>query len=128
MKRAESITPRSGELLLIVGTVKGVFIFKTDRTRRQFQIAGPYFKGQAVFSTAYLADSRTTRILVGHMSMHWGALVSWSDDFGASWHEPEDGNVKFPAGSGLTLNAVWALEPAQGLAPSEVARILPGLC
>ena len=112
MKHANSIAPQNGDLLVIVGTVKGVFIFRSDRNRREFQIAGPYFKGQAVFSTAYLPDKRAPRILVGHMSMHWGALVSWSDDFGASWHEPEDGNVKFPPGSGLTLSAVWALERA----------------
>src|SRR5271156_2414036 len=112
MKRVESITQQSGDLLLIVGTVKGVFILSSDRDRRQFDVAGPYFKGQAVFSTAYIPDQRSPRILVGNMSMHWGAVVSWSDDFGESWHEPADGNVKFPAGSGLTLNAVGALEPA----------------
>ena len=110
MQHASSITPHSGDLLLIVGTVKGAFIFSCDRNRREFKIAGPYFKGQSVFSTAFFQDK--PRILLGHMSMHWGALVSWSDDFGASWHEPEDGNIKFPAGSGLTLNAVWALERA----------------
>ena len=102
--------------IVIVGTVKGAFIFKSDRDRRNFRIAGPYFKGQAVLSSAYLLDKRSPRILVGHMGMHWGALVSWTDDFGASWHEPEDGNVKFPVGSGLTLNAVWALEPRRSSA------------
>ena len=120
MERAESINPHGGDLILIVGTVKGGFIFKGNRARQRFDIAGPYFKGQAVFSTAYLPDQRAPRILVGHTSMHWGALVSWSDDFGASWHEPEDGNVKFPAGSGLTLNAVWALEPAPLIGPDVV--------
>ena len=112
MERAESIAPQSGDLILIVGTVKGVFIFRADRNRRQFRIAGPYFKGQAIFSAAYIPDKNAPRILVGNWSAHWGALVSWSDDFGASWHEPADGNVKFPVGSGLSLNAVWALEPA----------------
>ena len=57
------ITPQSGDLLVIVGTVKGVFIFSSDRNRRKFHIAGPYFKGQAVFSTAYLPDERAPRIL-----------------------------------------------------------------
>src|SRR5208282_2005916 len=112
MERAESINPQSGDVILLVGTVKGVFIFTSDCNRGQFRIAGPYFKGQAVFSTAYLRDHGSPRILVGHMSMHWGALVSRSDDFGASWDEPADGNVKFPAGSGLSMNAIWALEPA----------------
>ena len=53
MQHANSITPNCGDLIVIVGTVKGVFILKSDRERRQFEIAGPYFKGQAVFSTAY---------------------------------------------------------------------------
>ena len=112
MERADQITPQSGDLLMIVGTVKGAFIFHSDRVRSQFRIAGPYFKGQAIFSAAYLADKKAPRILVGNKSEHWGSLVSWSDDFGASWTEPADGNVKFPAGSGLSLNAIWALEAA----------------
>ena len=48
MEHANSITPHSGDLLLIVGTVKGAFIFSCDRNRREFKIAGPYFKGQSV--------------------------------------------------------------------------------
>ncbi len=119
MATATTLSPRTGDILLLVGTVKGAFIFRSDRDRRQFHIAGPYFKGQAVYSAAYLPDKKAPRILVGNKSEHWGATVSWSDDFGASWHEPADGNVKFPAGSGLSLNAVWALEPAP-LIGSEV--------
>src|SRR5580704_8248875 len=92
-----SISPNSGDLILMVGTVKGAFIFRTDRNRREFQIAGPYFKGQEVFSTAYLPGGKSPRMLMGVKSQHWGSTVSWSDDFGASWTEPAEGNVKFPA-------------------------------
>ena len=109
---AERITPSSGDVILMVGTVKGAFIFHSDRNRDKFHIAGPYFKGQAVFSGEYLPDKKAPRILMGNKSEHWGAMVSRSDDFGATWHEPADGNVKFPASSGLSLNAVWALEAA----------------
>jgi hypothetical protein len=105
-------SPNAGDILLIVGTVKGAFIFRCDHGRRQFQIAGPCLKGQAVYSAAYLPDQRIPRILIGNKSEHWGSVVSWSDDFGESWHEPDEGNVKFPIGSGLSLNAVWALEGA----------------
>jgi hypothetical protein len=112
MEHLEAITPHSGDILVIVGTVKGAFIFVGDRNRDRWRIAGPYFKGQSIFSTAYLPGKKSPRILVGNFSMHWGAVVSWSDDFGATWTEPADGNVKFPAGSGLSLNAVWALESA----------------
>src|SRR5579859_7582827 len=112
VENTERITPHAGDVILIVGTVKGAFIFHGDRDRRQFRIAGPYFKGQAIFSTAYLPAKNGPRILVSNKSEHWGAVVSWSDDFGARWHEPADGNLKFPAASGLSLNSVWALEAA----------------
>ncbi|HJU28451.1 MAG TPA: hypothetical protein VJ718_04735, partial [Candidatus Binataceae bacterium] len=117
---ADRINPRSGDVILIVGTVKGAFIFHSDRNRERFRIAGPYLRGQAVYSAAFLRDGASPRILAGNKSEHWGAVVSWSDDFGANWREPADGNVKFPAGSGLSLNAVWALEAAPLLGSSVV--------
>jgi hypothetical protein len=120
-------SPRTGDLMLLVGTVKGAFVFRSDRDRRLFSIAGPYMKGQSVYSMSFLPDRKTPRLLAGNRSEHWGAVVSWSDDFGASWHEPADGNVKFPAGSELSLNAVWALEPAPLIGPDVVfAGVDPG--
>lgn len=120
MENVKAILPHSGDLILMVGTVKGAFLFHSDRKRRDFKIAGPYFKGMAVFSMAYLPDGRSPRILVGAKSEHWGSTVNWSDDFGANWEEPAEGNIKFPSSSGLSLNAIWALEPAPLLGPDVV--------
>ena len=114
------ISPNSGDVILMVGTVKGAFIFHSDARRSEFHISGPYFKGQEVFSVAYLPDPKFPRMLAGCKSQHWGSTVNWSDDFGASWHEPAEGNVKFPASSGLSLNAIWALEPAPLVGPEVV--------
>src|SRR5258707_4122989 len=108
MGNCNQIKPETGDVIVMVGTVKGVFIFHSDRARGNFNIAGPWFKGQAVFSAAYLSDRKQPRILMSNRSEHWGPVVSWSDDFGPSWNEAADGNVKFPAASGLSLNAVWA--------------------
>src|SRR5258708_34005103 len=94
------IAPQSGDVILMVGTVKGAFIFHSNRNRADFHIAGPYFKGWEVFSTAFLPDKKAPRMLMGVKSQHWGSTVCWSDDFGASWREPDEGNVKFPAASG----------------------------
>ena len=47
-------------------------------------------------------------------------MVSSSDDFGNTWNEPAEGNIKFPKGSGETLNAIWALEAATALGPEVV--------
>src|SRR6516162_2460195 len=120
MDNVKAISPHTGDLILVVGTVKGAFIFHSDPKRGDFKIAGPYFKGMAVFSIAYLPHKKSPRILVGAKSEHWGSTVNWSDDFGANWEEPADGNVKFPAASGLSLNAIWALEPAPLVGPDVI--------
>ena len=49
MDAVKTISPHSGDLILMVGTVKGAFILRADRKRREFHIAGPYFKGMEVF-------------------------------------------------------------------------------
>ena len=121
MDAVKTISPHSGDLILMVGTVKGAFILsRRSKARREFHIAGPYFKGMEVFSTAFLPDRKAPRLLMGVKSQHWGSTVNWSDDFGASWNEPAEGNVKFPVESGLSLNAIWALEPAPLLGPEVV--------
>jgi hypothetical protein len=113
------LSPRSGDILLIVGTVKGAFIFLSDPARVDFRMSGPHFPGQAVWSAAVI-NNGAPRIVAGNRSEHWGAMVSRSDDFGASWTEPAEGNIKFPAGSGVSLNSIWTLETATALGPDVV--------
>jgi hypothetical protein len=112
-------TARSGDLLLMVGTAKGAFIFLTDRGREKFRMTGPHFPGQSVWSAAFIGNG-VGRILVGNKSEHWGAMVSRSDDFGATWTEPAEGNIKFPGGTGLSLNSIWTLEGATALGSDVV--------
>src|SRR5690242_19493281 len=113
------LSPAAGDLLLMVGTVKGAFILHSERGRDDFRISGPHFPGQSVWSMAWVGNG-SPRIIAGNKSNHWGAMVSWSDNFGASWNEPAEGNIKFPKGSGAALNAVWALEAATPLGPDVV--------
>jgi photosystem II stability/assembly factor-like uncharacterized protein len=114
-----NLSPHRGDLLLMVGTVKGAFLFLSDRKRGDFKMTGPHFPGQQVWSAAFIGDG-APRIIVGNKSEHWGAMVSRSDDFGATWTEPTDGNIKFPKGSSLSLNAIWALEASTPLGPDVV--------
>jgi len=91
------LSPKSDDILLTVGTVKGAFIFLSDRTRGDFRMSGPHFPGQAVASAAFMGNG-APRIVVGNKSEHWGAMVSRSDDFGATWNEPVESNIKFSDG------------------------------
>lgn len=94
------LTPHSGDILLMVGTAKGAFLFLGDPARGHFTTCGPHFPGQSVWSAAFIGNG-PARIVVGNRSEHWGAMVSHSDDFGATWTEPTEGNIKFPAGTGV---------------------------
>ena len=105
------LPPRTGDILLMVGTVTGAFIFLSDAARGNFRMSGPHFPGQSVWSAAFIGNG-AARIIVGNKSEHWGAMVSHSDDFGATWTEPTEGNIKFPTGSSVSLNSIWALETA----------------
>src|SRR5208282_3470491 len=119
MNSAAKLSPRAGDVLVMVGTVKGAFLFLADRNRREFKMSGPHFLGQSVPSVAFVGGV-AARILVGNKSEHWGAMVSWSDDFGANWNEPTEGNIKFPRGGGDALNSIWTLETETALGPDTV--------
>ena len=47
------LSPAAGDLLLLVGTVKGAFIFLSDRRRGSFRMSGPHFPGQSVWAAAF---------------------------------------------------------------------------
>jgi hypothetical protein len=50
-------------------------------------------------------------VLAGVLSEVWGPALTWSDDLGRSWHEPEQGAITFPAGTDAALARVWQLTP-----------------
>jgi hypothetical protein len=49
--------------------------------------------------------------------MHWGAVIRASDDFGATWTEPDRQNVRFPEGSDDALVNVWQILPGRASEP-----------
>jgi BNR/Asp-box repeat len=112
----QHITPRSGDVLVLVGTMKGAFILHSS-DRKQWQMGGPYFPGSAVYALAYDGREGRKRLWAGPQSMHWGALLSSSDDFGRNWTNPEEANVKFPEGTGAALKNIWQVVPGRASEP-----------
>jgi photosystem II stability/assembly factor-like uncharacterized protein len=45
--------------------------------------------------------------------MHWGGLLRYSDDFGQTWTNPEEANVKFPETAGVALKQIWQIAPGR---------------
>src|SRR5688500_13567792 len=61
MSPAPAARPASGDVLLLVGTTKGAFLIRSDRTRRQWTVDGPHFPGEAVYSVAFDQRGGRTR-------------------------------------------------------------------
>jgi hypothetical protein len=120
-KRAVSKTRyKKGDVLLMVGTVKGAFILSSNKKRSTWKVDGPHFPGESVYALAYDERGGRQRLLAATRSFHWGSSVRTSDDFGATWSAPDRQNVRFPEQSGLSLVQVWQITPG----PKDDANLL----
>ncbi|HEU4561335.1 MAG TPA: hypothetical protein VFS20_26010 [Longimicrobium sp.] len=113
-------TPSQGDVLLMVGTMKGAFLFWSDAERREWRMEGPHFRGETVYSLAFDQRGGRRRMLAGTQSFHWGSVVRASDDLGVTWSSPERQNVRFPEDSGLALANIWQLRPGRESQPDVV--------
>ena len=120
MPETHHVKPRNGDVLLLVGTMKGAFILRANASRKKWEVGGPYFPGSAVYAMAYDGRAGRHRIWAGPHSMHWGALLRSSDDFGKSWTNPEAANVKFPESAGAALERVWQIVPGRESEPETL--------
>jgi len=116
MPNTQHITPRNGDVLVLVGTMKGAFVFHSSE-RGEWQMGGPYFPGSAVYAIGYDGRAGRRRLWAGAHSMHWGALLHSSDDFGHNWTNPESATVKFPEGTGAALTQIWQVIPGRDFEP-----------
>jgi len=104
----EHLRVKNGDVVLAVGTVKGLFLFRSSRERKQWNMAGPYFHGRAVYASAYDNRLGQHRIWVSTNNF-WGTHLHSSDDFGRTWTNPVEANIKFPQDSGAALKNIWQL-------------------
>ena len=103
---------RKGDFLLLVGTTKGAFILRSNAQRTRFEIGGPYFHGHNVYAMAFDDRGDQYRIWASTQS-YWGTLLRSSDDFGKSWTNPQQANVRFPSDSGVSLKNIWQITPGR---------------
>ena len=109
---------RKEEALVLVGTMKGAFVLRSDKSRRKWKIEGPHFRGEAVYALLHDTRADRGRTFAATNSMHWGPTLRTSDDNGASWSEPGPQTVKFPAESGRALAQIWQIAPGRKTEPN----------
>jgi serine/threonine protein kinase len=99
---------RKGDFLLLVGTTKGAFILRSNAQRTRWDVGGPYFHGNAIYSLAYDDRDGQHRIWAS-TSSYWGTLLRSSDDFGKSWTNPQQAPIRFPSDTGVSLKNIWQI-------------------
>ncbi len=102
------LSVKNGDVLLLVGTTKGAFLLRSKASRSRWDVAGPYFHGHAIYALNY--DNRQGRHrLWAATHSFWGTLLRSSDDFGKTWTNPQEANIKFPPDCGAALKNIWQI-------------------
>ncbi len=109
-----------GDVVLLVGTMKGAFLFRSGPGREEWDEAGPWFQGEPVYALAYDGRAGRHRVWAAPTSFHWGPRLVSSDDFGATWAIPEATPVRFPEGSDQELKRIWQIEPGRADEPQTL--------
>jgi serine/threonine protein kinase len=102
------LSVKNGDVLLLVGTTKGAFLLRSNASRSRWDVAGPYFHGQAIYTLNF--DSRLGRHrLWASTHTFWGTVLRSSNDFGKTWTNPQEANIKFPPDCGAALKNIWQI-------------------
>jgi photosystem II stability/assembly factor-like uncharacterized protein len=109
-----------GDVLVMVGTLKGAFFFWSDRARRTWRVEGPHFPGESVYALAFDDRGGRRRLYAATKNFHYGSVLRASDDFGRTWTAPDRQNVRFPEDSGLSLAQIWQICPGPAAEPDKI--------
>ena len=102
------------KLVLMIGTVKGMFLYHSDELRKDWRLTGPHLGGWEVFSLC--GDSRHGRIFAGTEQFMYGPTIRTSRDFGATWDKVER-DPRFADGTKAELKHIWQIVPGHPSAP-----------
>jgi photosystem II stability/assembly factor-like uncharacterized protein len=118
VNRRYQIEVSGPQIVLLIGTRKGLFRATSDTTRREWRIEGPQLAGYEVYH-AFLdpRDPSTAYAAVRHIV--WGVHVHRSDDGGRNWTLLP--SVPYHGLSGADpLRAIWYLAPGHSSEPETL--------
>jgi hypothetical protein len=76
MPAVNNVNANKGDLLLLVGTMKGAFVLRSDARRSNWEVGGPYFPGRAIYALAYDDRNGRRRLWAAVNSSYWGSYLS----------------------------------------------------
>lgn len=106
---------KRGDILVLVGTRKGVFILRSNANRKNWQLSEPYLDGNDIFHVVYDQRGESTLWAVMNNPV-FGSEILRSTDFGITWHGSEAG-PQFKPESELTLSRIWHFKPGRADEP-----------
>jgi len=120
MVAIRQITPRDGDVMILVGTTKGAFLLRSNAARRRWEMGGPHFPGQKIHALALDQRGGIRRMYAGGSSDHFGPVFYMSDDLGATWSDRERAAVRFPEDAGASLARIWQIVPGREDEPGKL--------
>lgn len=109
MPTTTHVDTKPGDVMILAGTMKGAFVLRSDQSRQNWDVGGPYFPGRAIYALTYDDRNGRNRLWAAVNSSYWGSYLSSSDDFGKTWTEPEAYGVKFPGGTDNAVKQIWQI-------------------
>jgi len=85
-RRPRSASPPFPDVILLVGTRKGAWLYHADASRTRWRADGPHFLGHIVHHVVLDPRDRRT-LLVAAKTGHLGPTVFRSQDLGKTWKE-----------------------------------------
>ena len=120
---------KSGKVRVFVGTRKGGYALTSDRARRKWTVAGPFFEGKDAYHLR--ADPRNEGTVYAAVnSVWWGPMIFRSSDWGKKWTEVAPPMMEpsskrpqpatFENASKRAIVNVWHLEPGPSNEPKSM--------
>jgi len=95
-------------VLLTIGTKKGLFVAEGSKTRRKFELRGPFGPGVAVYA-AKIDTRGAPRLYASSCNAFFGMKVLRSTDLGRKFKETKSAPA-FPKEDGRALANIWSFE------------------
>ena len=120
MPKVKHVSAKTGDVIVLVGTMKGAFVLRSDKSRKEWDVGGPYSIGAPVYAMAFDQRQGRRRLWWAQQSFQWGTVLCSSDDYGKTVTEPTTYSVKFPVESQLTLKNIWQITPGRNDDPDTL--------
>ncbi len=119
---SDILKPKTGDIVLMVGTRKGTFLLSSGPGRKEWSLSGAHHAGSDVFHMAY--DGRDGTVFAAINNPIFGPEIQRTNDLGATWTQASKNPAFASQGDGETsddaVSRVWHIEPGRESEPGVV--------